>query len=244
MPRVVITPQDVHDRTIAITDPRTLHHLLDVLRVTDSDRVECVDGAGRWYAARVARRSKRELQLDIVEQGQEPRSTLAVRLVPALIKPERFDWLIQKTTELGVERISPVITTRSVVRLSGDRTMGRVARWRRIAKEAAQQCGRATVPRIDAPVAFQEAVLQLGSGLILLATLAVAGRPLREALAERPGVASAAVLIGPEGDFTVEEVALAQRYGAVPVSLGRRVLRSETAAIAVLAILEHAAGEL
>jgi 16S rRNA (uracil1498-N3)-methyltransferase len=252
MPRLVIAPQDVRDGTaITITDPPTLHRLLDVLRVREGDRIECADGAGRWYAARVARRSKRELVLDIVERGEEPRSPLAVRLLPALIKPERFDWLVQKTTELGVARISPVLTARSLIRVRGDRTEGRVARWERIAMEAAQQCGRAILPRIDAPVPFGELVSllssELGVGsseLVIMPTLTIPAAPLREVLAGRPGITSAAVLVGPEGDFTVEEVALAQRHGAIPVTLGRRTLRSETAAIAVLAILQHTAGEL
>ena len=264
MPRILIDPGAVQDRAITVTDPATVHHLLDVLRVAEGERVECVDGAGRWYAARVAHRSKRQLRLAIVDQGEEPPSALAVRLMPALIKPERFDWLVQKAAELGADRISPIVTARGLVRLPSDRVAVRVSRWRRIAAEAVQQCGRATAPAIDSPVTFQEAVSLLGSGLrataasppersspeprapslLLLPTLAAATVPLREALSRRPDMSSAAVLIGPEGDFTAEEVALAQRYGAVPVSLGRRTLRSETAAVAVLAVLQHAAGEL
>ena len=265
MPRVVIAPEDVRDRTISIRDPATLHHLVRVLHVSPGEAVECVDGAGGRYATRVSRRSGRELVLDILERAADPASKLSVWLVPALIRPERFEWLVQKATELGVDRLSPVMTARSVIRLRAGRAEGRLKRWRRIAQEAAQQCGRATVPRIDAPVAFQEGVLLLSSEfrvwssesvkpvselrtpnseLVLLPTLAVAAVPLHEALADRPSLTSAAVLIGPEGDFTVEEVTLAQRHGAGPVSLGRRVLRSETAAIAVLAILQHAAGEV
>lgn len=263
MPRVVITPQDIRNGAIVIREPRTLHHLMTVLRVDEGDRVECVDGGGRWYATRVAARARGELVLDILEQGRESPPALSVWLMPALIKPERFDWLIQKTTELGVDRLTPIVTARSTVRVSSERAEARVARWRRIATEAAQQCGRATVPRLDAPVAFQDAVIQLGSGFrvlgsgqknphpptqnpepVLLPTLAVAGRPLREALAQQPALASAAIMIGPEGDFTRDEVALAQRHGAVPVWLGRRVLRSETAAIIVLAVLQHTAGAL
>lgn len=126
------------------------------------------------------------------------------------------------------------------------RISGRMARWQRIAVEAAQQCGRATVPRIDDPVAFHEAMLQRtqNPGLVLLPTLAVPGRSLREVIGDRGSMTSSTVLIGPEGDFTQKEVAFAQRHGAVPVSLGRRTLRSETAAVAVLAILQHVAGEL
>ena len=288
MPHVVIDPRNVHDRAITITDPQTLHHLLDVLRVTEGERVDCVDGAGRWYTATSRGEAKwrgrveglrRELILDILEQGKEPCSALAIRLVQTLIKPERFDWLVQKATELGVERMSPVITSRSLIRVRGDsstrpsRISGRMARWRRIATEAAQQCGRATVPRIDPPAAFEEVLASLDSlgsdpkhstseasrlgsdptqrilqspakSLTLLPTLTTPGRSLREVIGDRRNITSSTILIGPEGDFTQGEVALAQRYGAVPVSLGRRTLRSETAAIAVLVVLQHTAGEL
>lgn len=245
MPHVLIDPRNVRDGAIAVTDPTTLHHLLDVLRVADGERVECVDGAGRWYAARVAHRSKRKLQLTIVDQGEDPLPALAIRLAPALIKPDRFDWLVQKATELGVDRISPMMAARSLVRVPPDRAAARLIRWRRIAAEAAQQCGRATVPQIDPPAAFWEALLgPPAPSLVLIPTLEGNTVPLREALAGRAVLTSVAVLIGPEGDFTPEEVALAQRHGAVPVSLGRRTLRSETAAIAVLAVLQHMAGEL
>ena len=256
MPRIVVDPRNVHDGAITVTDPAVLHHVLDVLRVRAGSALDCMDGTGTWYAARVVHCSRRGLELHILNQGREPGPALAIRLVQALIKPERFDWLVQKATELGVERISPVMAARSIIRLRGDRTSGRMARWRRIAAEAAQQCGRATAPHIDPPAAFGEVLASLDArmgsdptqvvppSLVLLPTLAVSGRSVRQAIGELGGAISAAVLIGPEGDFTTEEVALAQRHGAVPVSLGRRTLRSETAAIAVLAVLQHAAGEL
>ena len=186
-----------------------------------------------------------------------------MHLLPALVRAERFDWLVQKATELGMDRLSPVMTERTIIRLSRDQAGGKVDRWLRIARESAQQCGRSTIPRIDAPIVFHEAMLQFGSGfkdqgsgnetpelrtsnfeLILMPTLAIQAEPLREALNRRPQLSEAAVLIGPEGDFTPQEAARAVRQGAVAVSLGRRVLRSETAAIAVLAVLRHAAGEL
>ena len=268
MPCLLVKPKDVHGSTIVITDRGVLHHWRDVLRAAEGRRVECIDGSGGWYAARIVRSTVRSLELEILERGREEAPGRSVRLLPALIKPDRFDWLVQKATELGVEWISPVVTERSLVKLREGQGSGRVARWARIAKEAAQQCGRATVPQIDEPVMFAQAVSQLGSGirdqgsghdsalaqnpepptpspeLFLLPTLAVATIPLRQSLEGRAGAGSITVLIGPEGDFTKEEVALAQRHGAIPVSLGRRTLRSETAAIAVLAVLQHAAGEL
>ena len=245
MPCITIHPRDIEGSSVRLRDQAAIHHLVHVLRARPGDAVDCIDGAGRRYATRFARRAGRELVLEITGRRDESPSGLSIWLVQALIRPERFDWLVQKATELGVERLTPVVTDRTVVRIPADGAAGKVARWQRIATEAAQQCGRATIPRIDPPARLADVVTRLpDQGVILIPTLAAHGPALREALGGRFEAANAAVLIGPEGDFTPEEVALARRHGARAVSLGRRVLRSETAALAVLAVLRHAAGEL
>jgi 16S rRNA (uracil1498-N3)-methyltransferase len=241
MPRILVNPQLVQGKTITLTDPQAVHHVRTVLRKGQGERVECMDGSGRWYAARIVRSTKALLELEILDQGKEEAPGIAAHLLPSLIKPERFDWLVQKATELGAARITPVMAARSLVRIPADRAAARVERWRRIAAEAAQQCDRATLPSIDAPVTFERAWASLESpDISLIPTLAGPTRPIQTVLAGRPALASAAVFIGPEGDFTEEEVALARASGAVPVSLGRLVLRTETAALAVLSILQFA----
>jgi 16S rRNA (uracil1498-N3)-methyltransferase len=164
-------------------------------------------------------------------------------LAQALIKPERFEWVVQKATELGVDRVMPVVTARTVVRLGPDQAKHKVARWQRIAREAAKQCGRAKVLRIDTAQPFDQFAPALARYPgVLMPTLLVRAIPLKEGLESIKEMASVMALIGPEGDFTRDEVALAQRYGARPVSLGHLTLRSETAAIAMLAILQHTLG--
>jgi 16S rRNA (uracil1498-N3)-methyltransferase len=240
MPRVLIPPDAVTGSTAAVTDPREVHHLLDVLRVKAGDRIECVDGAGCLYAGPILRCSRRGVVMEIRERFEDRAPSLRLALAQALIRPERFEWVIQKATELGVEAMTPLLTQRTVVRPAGPSLERRLARWQRIAREAAKQCGRATLPRIERPQGFREAVRSLDrEAYVLMPTLSVPARSLKEELQGRACVNAAVVLIGPEGDFTPEEVALAQRHGARPVSLGRLTLRSETAAMATLAILQH-----
>jgi 16S rRNA (uracil1498-N3)-methyltransferase len=166
-------------------------------------------------------------------------------LAQALIKPERFDWVVQKATELGVDRVTPLVTERTLVRPMRDSAQRKLTRWQRIAREAAMQCGRSSIPAIDVAQPFDQFAPSLARySLVLMPTISVTARPLNAELEGLKEAAAAMTLIGPEGDFTLEEVALAQRYGARAVSLGRLTLRSETAAIATLAILQHTAGVL
>ncbi len=241
MSHVLIAAGAIAADTVTITDAGTLHHLRRVLRMKVGDHLECFDGAGGSYAGPIIRSAPEALVMAIERRAQAAPSGARVWLAAALIKPERFEWLIEKAVELGVERITPLITSRTTVQTTVGQT--RQARWQRIAAAAAAQCGRATVPPLDAPERFEQAVAKgRGAGLILLPTLR-AKTSIAEALSS---VALAPkeilVFIGPEGDFTPEEITFAQQHGARAVRLGRLTLRSETAAIALLAVVQHAAG--
>jgi 16S rRNA (uracil1498-N3)-methyltransferase len=235
-PRILIRPEDLHGRTAVIQDAKALHHLLHVLRTKPGDAVECFDGTGRSYRGRVARATRRELVVEVRDVREEPSAGSTVTVAAALIRAQRFEWMIQKVTELGARRIVPLLTERTLVRPGADRSGDRLRRWRRIAEEAAQQCGRATVPPVEAPVRFAQFLAPLAPEEVLLVpTLAASTVPLRQALARRPGASPAVVAVGPEGDFTPGELVAAQRAGGILVSLGRLTLRSETAAVAALA---------
>ncbi len=245
MPRVLISPDAIRGRSITIRDPQELHHLLDVVRVRVGDRLECFDGAGHGYAGPIVQRARRRLVVEIAERLEEPRRPLGITLAQALIRPERFAWVIQKATELGVDRISPLVTHRTVVRPAPDHADQKLVRWQRIASEAAKQCGRKTLPHLDVPQPFRHFLSTLQEGTrALMPTLSATGVPLKDELEHFDGVTSAVVLIGPEGDFTREEALLAQRAGVRLVSLGHLTLRSETAAITTLSILQHVVGFL
>jgi 16S rRNA (uracil1498-N3)-methyltransferase len=245
MPRVLISPSAVQGDSITIADPRELHHLVDVLRVKAGDQLECFDGEGRTYVGPVRQASRTRLVVRIAQEREEPGGALALTLALSLIRPERFEWVVQKATELGVRRLVPLVTARTVIRLSADRVAGKLARWHRIAAEAATQCGQPSLPTIEPPQRFDRFLATLGrESRLLIPTLAVRCPSLATVLKAVRRPRAAVALIGPEGDFTADEVALAQRCGARPVSLGPLTLRSETAAIVMVAILQHRWGSL
>lgn len=247
MHRVLIDPHNVTGATAVLDDPKQLHHLRAVLRLKAGDRVCCFDGQGAEHAGTISHltRARMAVRLDqrLAASPLTPRVKggargLTLWLAQALIKAPRFDWLIQKATELGVNRLSPIMTERTVIRLTDAQGRRKRERWRRIAEAASKQCGRADVPSIDPPQSLRILLPLLGDvPLVLIPTLEVAARPFRDVLEGSRAAGDVAVLIGPEGDFSPAEVAAAVKAGAQPVSLGRLTLRSETAALACLAIL-------
>jgi 16S rRNA (uracil1498-N3)-methyltransferase len=155
-------------------------------------------------------------------------------LVAALVKHDKMDWIVEKTTELGVVRIAPVVTRFTVAR--GDH----VERWRRVALAAAKQCGRTRIPTVDAPRAFDVALRDDWPGLRLLAWEDEAA----VRLADVPGTPRAVTMVvGPEGGFEDAEVAAGRAAGFATVTLGRRVLRAETAAVVATALCQHRWGD-
>jgi 16S rRNA (uracil1498-N3)-methyltransferase len=219
------------------------HKLRNVLRKRSGDRVEVVDSAGAAFAASLdvdARAVTAQLEEPLMREGAEP--ALRVTLAQAIPKGHKMDFVIEKATELGVERIVPVRTARVI---ASDTNAAKVERWRRIAKSAAQQSGRTHVPGVEDIVSWDA----------LLASFARFDRvyvpwelapplPLREALAHDADARTVLLAIGPEGGFAADEIARATDAGATVVSLGRRILRTETAALVVLSILAYERGDL
>lgn len=214
------------------------HHLVRVLRARPGDRVVLFDGAGREADAVVVAVEGGEATLDAAEPRQAAPATTPITLHLALLKGEKMDWVVQKATELGVARIVPVETAHTVVRLSGERAGTRAQRWRKIAAEAARQCGRADVPEIDEPTPIEQTLRRPAPVRLFLHETATTPLP--------PTIAGAPiwVAVGPEGGFSPAEVEAARAAGWSIVGLGPRVLRAETAALAILAILQFSSGDL
>ncbi len=217
-----------------------------MLRVTAGDTIEIVDSGGRAYAAEVGSTAGPGVGVRATlrrELATLPPPALEIVLAQGIPKGAKMDFVVEKATELGVARIVPFASARTVG--EGDRA-GKVERWRRLARTAAQQCGRADVPPVDAPQAFEAVAASFSSYDLALVPWEVA-RPVafRDAL---PGMLAGArraiVAIGPEGGFSRDEIAVAERAGARIVSLGRRILRTETAGLVALAALRYASGEL
>ena len=240
--RLFVPPARLGASALTVTGPDH-HHLARVLRVRTGDTVTLFDGAGGEVEARVARVGRAETELLLGDRlGASRTAALApIVLLTAVPRGARMDFLVQKTAELGVSRIVPVLTARSVARPDA----GRRARWEKIAREAARQCGRSDVPGVDSPVTLEVALSLPDLPVRRLALWeGEHGLSLRGALAEMPGPGSTVVLIGPEGGLTDGEVEAARAVGFLPVGLGPRILRVETAAIVAVALLENGYGGL
>lgn len=217
------------------------HRVVHVLRMVPGERLRLFDGSGREVEAEViAVRGREVLVTPVAEISPDSRAPV-IHLYPALIRPQRFEWLLEKATELGVTRVQPVVSERCQVRAAAFGA-GKAVRWRRIMVEAAEQCGRRDVPALASPLPWSAALAQ-ARGLLLLPwegereAAPALGAALRAA---EPDVGSArcpvTIFIGPEGGFSAAEVAAARARGALTVSLGPHVLRTETAAVAALAV--------
>jgi 16S rRNA (uracil1498-N3)-methyltransferase len=223
--------------------PSQAHHAVRVLRLKRGDSVILFNGDGSEYAAVIAELSEERCTLDVTgRESVDREAPFAVTLAQAVSSGERMDYTIQKAVELGVAAIQPLASRRSVVRLSADRADRRMAHWQSVVIAACQQCGRNRVPsvlpltRLDA--FFSANTLRpVGQRLLLTPRSA---RRLRDL--ERPG-ASVVILAGPEGGFAPEEENAAERNGFLPVRVGPRVLRTETAAVAALAALQALWGD-
>lgn len=226
---------------VTVHGPR-LHYLRHVLRVKAGDELEVFDGEGLAFDAKV--KSLGELggvlTLGAAREAPRPRS---ITIVQGLPKAEKLELVLQKGTELGASAFAPAACARSVVKLDG-KEEAKLARWQRIVEEAARQCGRASVPQVFAPRPLANAVSALpGEPAVLVLDEEEKSLPLSTAVASL-GARPLALVIGPEGGLTREEVNALVAKGAVAITLGRLVLRTETAALAALAVLRHLDGEL
>ncbi|MEW6749545.1 MAG: RsmE family RNA methyltransferase [Candidatus Latescibacterota bacterium] len=232
MPAFWVDPADVRGEELTLRGEE-VHHLARVRRCRPGDLVEVVDGKGRWYRVRVAWLGAQEAGCRICEQQAE-RGESAVRLclAVALIAGPRFDYLVEKATEVGVEEIVPLLTQRGVVRPSS----ARPARWQRVGLAAAKQCGRSRCPTIRPaePVAGAVARLQAEGRAVVVAR--PGSRELAGLFGTEP-LPTVGLLVGPEGGFTPAEEALAASAGARPFSWGERVLRVETAGVVLAALV-------
>ena len=223
--------------------PEETRHLRDVLRLKESDEVYVFDGRGREFRCVVStsKRDTAELRIEAEVEPAKPESQLQLNLCIALLKGEKFDLVVQKATELGVKKITPLLTRYADIHLrdATDATK-RIARWQRIAVEAAKQSGRAFVPEISLPVDFEAALDVDGLGVMFAER---DGESL-EHLTRQSAPQSVTALVGSEGGWSDAEIEAAKARNFHVVTLGGRILRAETAAITVAALLQHLFGDL
>ncbi|HEX2763530.1 MAG TPA: 16S rRNA (uracil(1498)-N(3))-methyltransferase [Allosphingosinicella sp.] len=231
LPRLYV-PQLLTEGSALTLEGRPANYLAAVLRLAPGDRVKLFDDRTGEYLAEIADAGRKRVTLSIVEKLREREAVPDLWLLFAPIKRGRIDWLVEKATELGVARLVPVVTRRTVVeRLNLDRL-------RAHAIEAAEQCERTALPELADPVKLQALLREWASGRTLFFADEAGGEPLSAA----PG--PAAILVGPEGGFTDEErAAIRVHRAARPVSLGPRILRADTAALAAISLWMACGGD-
>lgn len=247
MARFFVSPEavDTGSGRIYITGG-DVNHIKNVLRLEAGERLEISDGACKEYDARIETFEKARIVASIIEAAQnrtEP--PIEVTLYQGIPKSDKMDLIVQKCVELGVSRIVPVITGRTVVKFGTGRDAAeKAARWQKISLEASKQCGRGRIPAVTEPVRFEKALEDMRNyELCIIPYEKESARGIAAALTAGK-YRNAAVFIGPEGGFTEDEIGQAEASGAAPVSLGPRILRTETAGLAVLAILMYEAGDM
>ena len=223
------------------------HRIGRVLRLAPGAEIVLFDGSGMEWTVRldgVARDHAAGRVLSSEKGRGEP--TVKLTLYQGVMKGSKFDWTLQKGTELGVSCFVPMDCRRSVPRIRRESQPARLARWRKIIVEAAEQSGRAVIPDVADPVTFQEVcdALERAPGLVVLPWEGESAKSLSAAVSEAPDSKEVALVIGPEGGLDPEEVDYARGKGLEPVSLGRRILRAETAGIVAVSALMYALGEM
>lgn len=245
MPVFFVSPDCIASSTISITGD-LLVHLRDSLRISVGEIVLFGDGTSHRYRTEITNVSKRAITGHILETVQEPlRHRPKLILGQSLLKGEKMDWVIQKATELGVDGLVPVESRHSIVQLRADRIDAQLARWQRIALEAAQQSEQWRLPTIAPPQSLATLLTSRATGTTtLMLAERLEGKSLQTVEPPQDVTGSLLILIGPEGGWSKEEMQLAEQAGIEQVTLGPHILRAETAAIATISILQSRLGML
>ena len=235
-------PDEIPDHGVCDLPAAQAHHLAHVLRLAPGDPVVLFDGRGAAYDAVIAQSARGAVRVRVGDRRNEDReSPLCVLLAQAVSSGERMDYTIQKAVELGVAAVQPLLSERCVVRLSGERAAKRVLHWQAVAVAACEQCGRNRVPAVHPLLPLRDWLQQpAAAGELRLSLAPEAAAGLRQL--GRPA-GRVTVLAGPEGGLTAAELDAAAAAGFLPLRLGPRVLRTETAAVALLAAMQALWGD-
>lgn len=224
---------------------REAHHALHVLRLRRGDPLVLLDGQGQTLVCQIAATGREDLELKVVERQAQPPLPCSILLAQAVPKGKKFEEIIEKATELGVSRIVPLFTERTVGKIDPADQARKVAKWQQVAVEAIKQCGAPWLPRVELPMAVEHfAQEQQKIDLPLVGSLASGSSHPRTCFDEFKRARehlpnSVSIAIGPEGDFTAAELAKLQAAGAQPITLGPLVLKTDTAAFYCLSIINY-----
>ena len=245
MHRFFIPPNQIDDNQAIITDA-IAHQIRNVLRMEVGQHIVVLDNEGWEYELKLAYIERKQVIGKIVEKRPSPHEPRThITLYQSLMKRDKFEFVLQKATEIGVSRIVPVISQRSIVQTASNLKPNKRDRWQRILTEAAEQSQRGRIPELASPLKFSEAISQspnLSLTLIAYENDGVSVKTAVSLLTPRPSPLSPptiAIFIGPEGGYHPSEIQLAQQHGATIITLGNRILRAETAALLAPALILH-----
>ncbi|MHC4475985.1 MAG: 16S rRNA (uracil(1498)-N(3))-methyltransferase [Planctomycetota bacterium] len=243
--RFFVAAESFADRQVTLTHQHA-HQICSVLRLKTGDHIITLDNQGAEYDIELTAVAQDQVKGHIVDKREatgEPQ--VQITLYQSLLARQKYEWALQKCTEVGVSRFVPLITHRSLVRRRADVKQEKLARWRRIITEAAEQSHRARIPELTSPLDLDKALHQLAEfDLALIASPDDRANSLRDCLTQCPKVSSIALLIGPEGGFAEDEVQRCRANGAIAFSMGPRILRTETAAVVASSLILYELGEM
>jgi len=228
---------------IIILDEFSSHHALRVMRVKVDDFLVLFNGDGFEYRGRVSDINKKTINVEILsKEKNNSESPININLFQSISSNEKMDMVIQKATELGVNSIQPIFSSRSTIKLSLDRTKKRLMHWRQVSISACEQSGRSKIPTIKSPIGFDQVSKEIKTTNSLNLVLHPdSQQPSSNLPHEYSGDIN--IFIGPEGGFNQEEVSFLKKQNCINIQLGPRILRTETAPLAIIAILQYKYGD-
>ncbi len=243
MPQVLVQPRDISGDRFEIRGPEA-HHVLRVLRKQVNDEIEFFDGRGACYKGRLTAVDPREPRAEgkITEQMTTTASSAKISVFQGLPKGPKFDYVLEKATELGAAAIYPFLSAKNPVLLTPSQAEAKARRWASLVKAASKQCGRTTLPRVEPAHDLYDLAGLIKDHTTLVLWEKETEVSLKSALTVLPLDRPMAVVVGPESGFDPKEIEWLKKQGGQTVSLGKRTLRTETAGLAVLAIINYELG--
>ena len=242
MSRFFIPKENINEDTIIINSD-DVSHISRVLRLQPGEEITCCDGCGNDYRVSISEITKKEVVCKIISKEKaETEPNISVTLIQGIPKASKMDYIIQKTTELGISEIYPCSLSRCVSKVEGDK---KTERWQKIAQEASKQSGRGIVPKVHNPINLKEAIDVLKNADIAFVPYECQEESfLKPVLTNSKDAKTVAYLIGPEGGFDKSEIALLEKNNINIITLGKRILRTETAGEAVLSMVMYEIGDI
>ena len=238
-------PQPLVEQGMLKVEGEEVKHIRKVLRLKEGDEITVFDGLGNEFEGTIVEEGLSSVVIRVENAYSSKRdSPLEITLAQSLLKGEKMDYLIQKATELGVKEIIPFLSSRSVPLLEKSKRIKRHYRWERIAIEASKQCGRGVVPKIKSLQDYSDMLRTAESNALRLILWEREGMKLKEILERSRERKRIFFVIGPEGGFSQGEIEEGKGAGFIPVTLGRRILRAETASLCFLSILQYEQGDI